>query len=196
MILLNAGAVLSSFVAAVFWFISAAGKTPIADKTFRGFLDTPEAIIAALKFSAKWNRLASIFSAFTALFLIAVIMNPRHAAARALVGWYLMTPPPMSEPERAGLSEPLGGWNIESSYDTATECTAAREALIQKGFTNFKPDAPVDSGASLMFALFRAAQCIATDDPRLKKNEVNLRHAARSHSWASFIRFLALPLIA
>ena len=38
-------------------------------------------------------------------------MKPRHAAALALVGWYLMTPPPMLEPERPGLSEPLGEWS-------------------------------------------------------------------------------------
>ena len=164
--LLNAGAFLSSFVAAIFWFISATGKTPIADKTFGGFLNTPDEIIASLKSSAKWNTRASIFSAFAALFFAAVTMNPRHVAARSLVGWYLITPPPMLDPVfRAGLTEPLDDWYIESSFDTATECEAARESLIHKSFT----PTPADIGVSQMLALYRGAQCVATDDPRLKE---------------------------
>jgi hypothetical protein len=39
---LNVAAALTAFVAAALWFVSAAGKMPVADKTFGGFLDTPE----------------------------------------------------------------------------------------------------------------------------------------------------------
>ena len=31
---------------------------PIADKTYAGFLNTPDQIITAMKYSARWNRLA------------------------------------------------------------------------------------------------------------------------------------------
>jgi hypothetical protein len=70
---LNAGAALIAFVAAGFWFISAAGKIPKSDKTYGGFLDTPDAIISALKYSAKWNRLAALFAGFSALVVTAAI---------------------------------------------------------------------------------------------------------------------------
>jgi hypothetical protein len=70
---LNAGAALSAFIAAGFWFISAAGKIPKSDKTYAGFLNTPDAVISALKCSAKWNRLAALFAGVSALFMTAAI---------------------------------------------------------------------------------------------------------------------------
>jgi hypothetical protein len=72
---LNVGAALSALVAAAFWFISAAGKVPTADKTYRGFLNTPDEIISALKYSAKWNRLAALFAGVSALFVAAVSLH-------------------------------------------------------------------------------------------------------------------------
>jgi len=70
---LNVGAALSAFFAAGFWFISAAGKVPKADKTWGGSLDTPDEIISALKYSARWNRLAALFAGISALFMTAAI---------------------------------------------------------------------------------------------------------------------------
>jgi hypothetical protein len=70
---LNAGAALFAFIAAGFWFISAGGKIPKADKTWGGFLDTPDAIISALNYSAKWNRFAALFAGVSALFMTAAI---------------------------------------------------------------------------------------------------------------------------
>lgn len=72
---LNAGAAFSAFVAAIFWFISAAGKVPTADKTWGGFLNTPDEIISALKYAAKWNRLAALFAGISALFVAAVSLQ-------------------------------------------------------------------------------------------------------------------------
>ncbi len=84
-------------------------------------------------------------------------MNPRHAAALALVGWYLMVPPNGGGPVS-------GKWIINSSYDSAKECEKAGEKLREN--TQYvlrrNPDAP---GIEFM-----AATCIATDDPRLKGN--------------------------
>ena len=51
-------------------------------------------------------------------------MNLRHAAALALVGWYLMVPP-LSNP-----SAPLSKWNLYRSYDTARECEVAKAAKV------------------------------------------------------------------
>jgi urea transporter len=70
---LNTGAALSAFVAAGFWFISARGKIPKSDKTWVSFLDTPDEIISALRYSAKWNRLAALFAGVSALFMTAAI---------------------------------------------------------------------------------------------------------------------------
>ncbi len=46
-------------------------------------------------------------------------MTLRHAAALALVGWYLMYPP---TPNR-----PLSQWEILNIFDSATECRKALE---------------------------------------------------------------------
>ena len=53
-------------------------------------------------------------------------MKPRHAAVLALVGWYLMTPPPPFYP-----STPLSKWTRlgKTDYESEEECTAVREKL-------------------------------------------------------------------
>lgn len=73
-IALNTAAALSAFVAAGFWFVSAGGKAPMADKTYGGFLKTPDEIISAMQYSAKWNRLAALFAGLSALFMGAEIV--------------------------------------------------------------------------------------------------------------------------
>jgi hypothetical protein len=78
---LNAGAALFAFVAAALWFASAGGKLPKADKTFAGFLDTPDAIIVALKHSAKWNRWAALSAGVSALLMTAAIAWKLRAIA-------------------------------------------------------------------------------------------------------------------
>jgi hypothetical protein len=44
-------------------------------------------------------------------------MNPRHAAALALVGWYLMVPP-MYQHHEIDDKAPLSQWRIIQSFDT------------------------------------------------------------------------------
>ncbi len=68
---LNAGAAITAFVAAMFWFISAAGNVPTPKETWATFLETPREIVAAMKDSARWNRLAALFAGFSALFVSA-----------------------------------------------------------------------------------------------------------------------------
>jgi len=86
-------------------------------------------------------------------------MNTRHAAALALVGWYLMVPPlfPHSKsPFARDDSLPLSRWKLINSFDTAAECKTEEHRLM---------DSPVKTAS----AIGAAAQCIATDDPRLKE---------------------------
>jgi hypothetical protein len=109
-------------------------------------------------------------------------VNRNHAIALALVGWYLMIPPTQwefSHCETWGKAEtftvprdvdcpeikrahhetwPIGGgavryWNVVDSFDTLTDCKTARDKTSQ--------GAPIHSVQA-------RAQCVATDDPRLK----------------------------
>jgi|SRR5208282_4492739 len=98
-------------------------------------------------------------------------MNPRHAAALALVGWYLMVPPlttPKAGNALVDSDAPLSRWMTIASYDTARECngvwvdTLRTRSAIMTALRE-KSDAFVKGGA------VEAARCIATDDPRLAK---------------------------
>jgi hypothetical protein len=58
-------------------------------------------------------------------------MKPRHAAALALVGLYLMMPPmlggnpPIYKTPRPDINAPLGSWLVADVFDTAAHCNAA-----------------------------------------------------------------------
>jgi hypothetical protein len=73
-------------------------------------------------------------------------MKPRHVAALALVGWYLMRPPlpHLSVPaRRMDPATHLARWTIVGTFPTQKECDAHRSGRWQR--------------------------CIASDDPRLKE---------------------------
>jgi hypothetical protein len=81
-------------------------------------------------------------------------MNPRHAAARALVGWYLMTAQPYA---------PLSQWRIVGTYDHASDCQ--HRLLTLSGSP--KPWSP--SSRAINKANAPRLACVSTDDPRLKE---------------------------
>ena len=89
-------------------------------------------------------------------------MKIRHAAALALVGWYLLVPLP-GDP-----GAPISLWSQIGSYDTAKECTAAQtQAIKHVKATDFHfSEATVKQTRDV----FLESQCIETDDPRLKSN--------------------------
>ena len=83
-------------------------------------------------------------------------MKLRHAAALALVGWYLMVPPLKSRGSMAvDASAPLARWHIFKSFDSVTECEALREK-ITKG----------EKDTEFYSAILTSA-CVASDDLRL-----------------------------
>jgi hypothetical protein len=92
-------------------------------------------------------------------------MKPRHAAALALVGWYLMTPPPPFDP-----SSPLSKWSRlgKTDYATEAECGAVREKL-QATFRDPGNIPPEHVTATIMVKAMAHVLCIASDDPRLKQ---------------------------
>ena len=99
-------------------------------------------------------------------------MKPRHAAALALVGWYLMTPPQsvdmsgvsrtnaktevpkrVKEYAQSVAATPLSLWKTKDFFDTAQECKHQKNLDVEAD----SPD-------------YFFEKCIATDDPRLKPN--------------------------
>jgi hypothetical protein len=110
-------------------------------------------------------------------------MKPRHAAAFALVGWYLMLPPAVMPKTGDPItwitydsSAPIYQWNHMDSFDHAGDCEAARKALLDKTKENASIVVPekmsqADVKRSLDERVLNAvsAECIATDDPRLKE---------------------------
>jgi hypothetical protein len=92
-------------------------------------------------------------------------MNLRHTAALALVGWYLMIPP-IGPSE--GKSEPLSKWTIYRDYDSLWICTAGEIELHKRagGDPSVRPPLHFPPEQLKQFA---AADCIASDDPRLKE---------------------------
>ena len=55
-------------------------------------------------------------------------MNPRHGAALALVGWYLMMPPVNPTTNIEITDAPISKWIIDSSHDSAKDCHGHCEA--------------------------------------------------------------------
>jgi hypothetical protein len=87
-------------------------------------------------------------------------MNLRHAAALALVGWYLMQPPTHRGADGKSVFEdalPLTTWKQIAAYDTAKECQAQIEHM-----ETLPAKMSEVEGAEFM-------RCIASDDPRLKE---------------------------
>jgi hypothetical protein len=110
-------------------------------------------------------------------------MKLRHAAVLALVGWYLMVPPSLADgswicgdgftglvarqvfgteqiektcatrANMANANAPLSEWHEIRPFETLDACQEAKNKLYDAA----RPGSPVD-----------AAECVATDDPRLK----------------------------
>jgi hypothetical protein len=117
-------------------------------------------------------------------------MKPHHAAALALLGWYLMVPPRVFVYKHWSIDHdaPLPKWDIYSSFDSAQECElqlvgqtkAAAKLAVEAGkgvSAAEKVRAFADPDLSSAFATtelvagqYIAGRCIATDDPRLKGN--------------------------
>lgn len=100
-------------------------------------------------------------------------MKLRHAAALALVGWYLMLPPlPIGQTEPDARA-PLGDWYILEPFDAASVCQSELVQIADTKSDRRKKllvDQVNDKQRRYLASAFPKAQCIATDDPRLKSN--------------------------
>jgi len=107
-------------------------------------------------------------------------MNLRHAAALALVGWYLMVPPPALLNEAIRGSEAhLSLWERRREfYASALDCEHALKKLQAETQRQkerdlqgaAEMDANLDQHAINTYKSVGFAKCVSTDDPRLKRN--------------------------
>jgi len=92
-------------------------------------------------------------------------VNLRHAAALALVGWYLMVPIPGNDP----IPDPVATfskWVSIRSFDSAERCEDGRQNVIRLGAGGPQLMSYPDQEVKKVLLL---SQCVATDDPRLKE---------------------------
>src|SRR5258708_33138358 len=111
-------------------------------------------------------------------------MKPRHAAALAVVGWYLMEPPmlggnpPIYEPPRPDLSAPLERWIVDDTFDTASQCRAAlasvREVPENLDVRRLTAEQFAQIQASKKGLWASSDQCVASDDPRLTGKKLTI----------------------
>jgi hypothetical protein len=87
-------------------------------------------------------------------------VNGRHAVALALVGWYLMIPPPTWKPPQP-LPEhlQLTNWLPKRTFETQAECDRA----ITRSCHHLKNGEIAGLEGPLCSAL-----CVSSDDPQLK----------------------------
>ena len=118
-------------------------------------------------------------------------MKPRHAAALALVGWYLMLPPVDIPKGRYVEEASIAAWRKLVEYDTFTKCENRRQDDLRSYLNHrneyniddpkwLRSDAMLDSkngwpsGTTRkidahMLQGYVSRRCIASDDPRLKE---------------------------
>jgi hypothetical protein len=101
-----------------------------------------------------------------------------HATALALVGWYLLIPPvfsPMGDHPRSfnDLNAPLDKWDIWAKFESYKSCEKEKEHLRKEAplrlkFAHEHPDQDPNGNIVAVAEAWQMAECIATDDPRLK----------------------------
>lgn len=93
-------------------------------------------------------------------------MKLHHAAALALLGWYLISPPRVPggppPPMQSDYAAPLFQWNRGGTYfSNRKKCEDYRQWLLNLRFGMADPE------ASLMREALKRSFCIEENDPRL-----------------------------
>jgi hypothetical protein len=103
-------------------------------------------------------------------------IKPRHAAALALVGWYLMLPP-WNQQKQPAVEAPIAQWQRVALYATVATCEKNRSRMAAGGghwtdsnanTPNNADEVPNSKEQEQMRNLQKYAQCVSADDPRLK----------------------------
>jgi hypothetical protein len=97
--------------------------------------------------------------------------SPYHAAALALVAWYLLTPSAHENQYgavEADTSIPMSRWQRLGPYESVKACHQAKEDNIDRSMLLAKEMKTRIDGARVIVEASEAA-CIASDDPRIKE---------------------------
>jgi hypothetical protein len=105
-------------------------------------------------------------------------MKPRHAAALALVGWYLLAPvvykPANSDSATSpykpftDLGAPLSTWTNYGAFDSASDCNSERERRIARADKDATLPTKTDAAVAVIES-WQHMECVSTDDPRLEE---------------------------
>jgi hypothetical protein len=109
---------------------------------------------------------------------IAFKLRYGHAAALALVGWYLIVPPDSTVPHSVDSAGPISRWSIVTDFESAANCKQALAELQSKNgdpakldrtgrLWRFQKRQPADP--ELAGAPVEHAACVATGNPQLKE---------------------------
>jgi hypothetical protein len=107
-------------------------------------------------------------------------MKPRHAAALALVGWYLMTPPVSDHGAIIYQDAPLSQWTKAQLFDSESDCEAKRKEAItdSQEAADLVPDSDIDKDdkqdATDAASQTEVSRCVAADDPALGSSAPSL----------------------
>jgi hypothetical protein len=103
-------------------------------------------------------------------------MNSRHAAALAIVIWYLMIPP-IGADNKIDAHAPLSQWRRGVGFESQQQCDDSLKDAIQNPMTlaEYQAAAKATRKAKMkpltmseMTRRTAESQCVAVDDPRLK----------------------------
>jgi hypothetical protein len=100
-------------------------------------------------------------------------MKPLHAAALALVGWFLMVPsdhPKLDDSVDWVSKAPLTEWRIVQRFDASSSCERRRLEIVSDAEHAIRTDAAAQRAAAVLsdYAITNNAICVSRDDPRLK----------------------------
>jgi hypothetical protein len=92
-------------------------------------------------------------------------MKLRHTAVLALVGWYLFMPPPGKSGINGEKTAPLSEWGTESIWysDSLADCEGFKAGVVE----SLRDPRAKLAHRKQAISRGEAAQCIATEDPRL-----------------------------
>jgi hypothetical protein len=97
-----------------------------------------------------------------------------HAAAFALVTWYLMVPsdrPQLSDPVEWTSHAPFRDWQIVQRFSAASSCEKRRLEIVSDAKHAINADAKDKHMDAVLsdYAIANNAICLSRDDPRLAK---------------------------
>jgi hypothetical protein len=90
-------------------------------------------------------------------------MKVCRAAAFALFGWYLMLPPSIPPGSPLGYKRPLSQWQVVRAFDNAEQCEEYKGTFFDSARQERAFGVLAPAYRNYMFA-----QCVASDDPRLR----------------------------